>query len=577
MSATETPRSVPARRQQAAAPGCALRCGRCGAVVFLVVQAVRRWDVLLVTRRVAGGCWWSPPGSRSRGAGSTRAGRRWRSGVVSLVVFAVVDGGQRERAGARRRRWRWPPRRRWRPARPAHSPRTSHVRARARPQRPAAGAPGADHEPRGPAAGKAERFELGRAVPGARHRAGRPHTRVDLLQLAEDAVGSGAPTSSAWPVVTARRRSWPRWPAGTGSRSSSCRPAPATTSPSTSGSTARTWSARSTPSTDGVDRRIDLAEVNGRVFVNNASMGVYAKIVQSAEYRDAKMQTAADDAARPARARTRRRSTCGSPSRRASEATTAQLVLVSNNPYQLVAAARRRAPGPDLDERPCSGVVSVLVRGAAGRGEARGAAGRRAGAAGSRDGTSGPPPSSRSRSGGPVEVGVDGEALTLEPPLRFVIRPGALTVRLPRAALSRPHAPTCVHISFRDTWPPCGVPRWDARRSRPMTATGRDDPGEPVEERARRAAEPAHAPRAGARTGGGLLRRLGQADRAAYEAVARLSTPVLDVPLRRLSSFANHSKPWFLVAGALVGWSAGHRAEGSAHRRRGHRRCPRSS
>ena len=44
---------------------------------------------------------------------------------------------------------------------------------------------------------------------------------------------------------------------------------------------------------DGVDTGVDLAEVNGRVFVNNASMGVYAKIVQSADYRDAKVQTAA--------------------------------------------------------------------------------------------------------------------------------------------------------------------------------------------------------------------------------------------------------------------------------------------
>ena len=32
---------------------------------------------------------------------------------------------------------------------------------------------------------------------------------------------------------------------------------------------------------DGVDATVDLAEVNGRVFVNNVSMGVYAKIVQS--------------------------------------------------------------------------------------------------------------------------------------------------------------------------------------------------------------------------------------------------------------------------------------------------------
>ena len=34
--------------------------------------------------------------------------------------------------------------------------------------------------------------------------------------------------------------------------------------------------------------------------------------------------------------------------------------------------------------------------------------------------------------------------------------------------------------------------------------------------------------------------------------MARLSTPVLDEPLSRLSAFANHSKPWFLVAGGLA-------------------------
>src|SRR5205823_12917826 len=44
--------------------------------------------------------------------------------------------------------------------------------------------------------------------------------------------------------------------------------------------------------TDGVDHIIDLATVNGRVFVNNATAGLYAKIVQSPEYRDAKRQTA---------------------------------------------------------------------------------------------------------------------------------------------------------------------------------------------------------------------------------------------------------------------------------------------
>jgi hypothetical protein len=43
--------------------------------------------------------------------------------------------------------------------------------------------------------------------------------------------------------------------------------------------------------TEGVERRIDLARVNGRVFVNNASLGIYARVVQADGYRDAKLGT----------------------------------------------------------------------------------------------------------------------------------------------------------------------------------------------------------------------------------------------------------------------------------------------
>ena len=41
----------------------------------------------------------------------------------------------------------------------------------------------------------------------------------------------------------------------------------------------------------GSERRIDLARVNGRVFVNNESIGFYGRVVQSPEYRDAKLRT----------------------------------------------------------------------------------------------------------------------------------------------------------------------------------------------------------------------------------------------------------------------------------------------
>src|SRR5918998_1021989 len=42
---------------------------------------------------------------------------------------------------------------------------------------------------------------------------------------------------------------------------------------------------------DGGERVVDLAEVNGRVFVNNVSLGVYATAVQRDGYRGAKLRT----------------------------------------------------------------------------------------------------------------------------------------------------------------------------------------------------------------------------------------------------------------------------------------------
>lgn len=193
---------------------------------------------------------------------------------------------------------------------------------------------------------------------------------------------------------------------------------------------------------EGVDRRIDLAEVNGRVFVNNASMGLYARIVQSTEYRDAKLRTAADtlpDLVGPAAVPLDLRFTLPS----GEQATSANLILVSNNPYQLShlrgASTRPRLDGGRL------GVVSVLVRGAADAEklaalEAAGQVGRFSGW------NEWTPTEFELTSGGPVEVGVDGEALTMDPPLRFGIQPGALTVRLSRAALSRPSAAPAVHV-----------------------------------------------------------------------------------------------------------------------------------
>jgi hypothetical protein len=53
------------------------------------------------------------------------------------------------------------------------------------------------------------------------------------------------------------------------------------------------------------------------------------------------------------------------------------------------------------------------------------------------------------RSGNPIEVGVDGEAMMLQSPLRFRALPGALRVRLPVGAPSRsPSAKTLPSLQW---------------------------------------------------------------------------------------------------------------------------------
>ena len=78
---------------------------------------------------------------------------------------------------------------------------------------------------------------------------------------------------------------------------------------------------------------------------------------------------------------------------------------------------------------------------------------------------------------------------------------------------------------------------------------------------ARLAAKP--GPTSPARTGAvRALSGLSRLDRRSYQAVARLPASKLDGPLRRLATFADFSKPWFIVAAilALFGGSQGRRA-----------------
>jgi diacylglycerol kinase family enzyme len=188
--------------------------------------------------------------------------------------------------------------------------------------------------------------------------------------------------------------------------------------------------------TDGVERRIDLARVNERVFVNNASLGVYAKVVQSDAYRDAKRDTwtrMLPDLLGPDADPLDLEFTVPS----GGSCDDAVLILVSNNPYQLTHLA-----GAGTRERIDTGTLGVVAaRVHSGADVSKLVAFELAGRVGRFPGLlswSGPEFEVRSR--GPVPIGLDGEALVLEPPLCFVSMPGALRVRLPRQAGLAPAA-----------------------------------------------------------------------------------------------------------------------------------------
>lgn len=172
---------------------------------------------------------------------------------------------------------------------------------------------------------------------------------------------------------------------------------------------------------DGIEIRVDLGSINGRTFVNNASFGAYAQVVQSPAYRDDKTGTVLrmlpDLLGGPDGPGLRVRSgnlTIENP----------DAVLVSNGPYEMhdLAGLGRRA---HLDSG-VLGVVTVTV------GTTREAVGllRRTHRQGLTQDTTA---EVRIDSDRPeIPAGVDGEALMLSTPVLCTITPGALRVRVPR-------------------------------------------------------------------------------------------------------------------------------------------------
>jgi diacylglycerol kinase family enzyme len=164
--------------------------------------------------------------------------------------------------------------------------------------------------------------------------------------------------------------------------------------------------------TKGGERVVDLAEVNGRVFVNNVSLGVYAEAVQRVGYRDAKLRTIADTMPAvlgPGGETLDLRWT--GPDGRDHE--TSAVMLVSNDPYRL-----GRVLGSGTRPRLDGGVLGIAAF------QAGAAAGNRTRL---REWAAA---SFEVHSDRPVAAGIDGEAAQLDPPLRFRSRPQALRVRI---------------------------------------------------------------------------------------------------------------------------------------------------
>jgi diacylglycerol kinase family enzyme len=181
---------------------------------------------------------------------------------------------------------------------------------------------------------------------------------------------------------------------------------------------------------NAIEATIDIAAVNGLTFVNNVSLGIYATVVQSDAYRNAKVATTLGQLpdllgrrAEPFRLR------FTTPD--GEQFNHAHVIQVSNNPYALHAfvgaGSRPRLDGGVL------GVATLRIDRAADVPTllALVKAGRVQSFRGFREWTA---TSFRVDADEPVAAGVDGEAATLQPPLLFETHPAALRVRIPRHA-----------------------------------------------------------------------------------------------------------------------------------------------
>ena len=167
----------------------------------------------------------------------------------------------------------------------------------------------------------------------------------------------------------------------------------------------------------GLEGRIDLGEVNGRPFLNNVSLGVYGEAVRTSAYREAKVRTLVETAEQVLGP------SAQTPGLRlvddmGREHDDPLIVIVSNNPYALDRPpARGGRPGLN------GGLLGIVVLDAPSRGPHA-------------PGRAWTAPTLEVSAPAAVHAGIDGEAVELDPPLWFAIRPAALRVRIASGRLT---------------------------------------------------------------------------------------------------------------------------------------------
>jgi diacylglycerol kinase family enzyme len=198
---------------------------------------------------------------------------------------------------------------------------------------------------------------------------------------------------------------------------------------------------------DGVELRVDLGMINGQVFVNNASFGAYAEVVETPAYRGDKLNTTLN--LLPDLLQGQRGARLSARAADDTEFRSPQALLVANNPYGTgdIAGLGRRAR---LDAG-LLGVIGVKVRNvqqAVDLLRGRRAVGVRVLSTKKIEVTADVPQ---------IPVGVDGEALSMSTPVVCTISPGALRVWVPR---DRPGiVPPKPPINWARLWHLAGIHR----------------------------------------------------------------------------------------------------------------------